>query len=70
MKASVGDLIHVTSSVVSGVVREGRVIELRHPDGSPPFVVEWSDTHEQTLVFPGPDTRVIPQQKPTEAAAG
>ena len=61
MKASVGDLIHVASSVVSGAVREGHVVEVRHPDGSPPFVVEWSDTHERTLVFPGPDARVVPQ---------
>jgi hypothetical protein len=70
MKASVGDLIQVTSSVVGGAVREGRVVELRHPDGSPPFVVEWSDTHEHTLVLPGPDTRVLPQGESTEAAVG
>lgn len=34
------------------------MVELRHPDGQPPFVVEWSDTGERTLVFPGPDTKV------------
>lgn len=59
MLASVGDVIHVTSGVVDGVVREGRVVEVRHPDGSPPYVVEWADTGERTLVFPGPDTRVL-----------
>lgn len=59
MKASVGDTVVVTSHVVDGAVREGRVVEVRHPDGSPPFLVEWADTGERTLVFPGPDTRVL-----------
>ena len=60
MKASVGDEVVVESGVVAGAVRHGRVVELRHPDGSPPFVVEWGDTGERTLVVPGPDTRVLP----------
>lgn len=59
MKASVGDAVVVASNVVDGAVREGRVVELRHADGSPPFVVEWADTGERTLVYPGPDTRVL-----------
>ena len=62
MRASVGDTIIVASNVVGGAVREGRVVEVRHPDGTPPFEVEWSDTGERTLVFPGPDTRVVPAQ--------
>ena len=64
MRASVGDTIIVASSVVDGAVREGRVIEVRHPDGTPPFEVEWSDTGERTLVFPRPDTRVVPAADP------
>ena len=39
-------------------MRDGRVVELRHDDGSPPYVVEWSDTGERTLVFPGPDAHI------------
>lgn len=64
MRATVGDTIIVASNVVDGAVREGRVVEVRHPDGSPPFEVEWSDTGERTLVFPGPDTRVLPAGHP------
>ena len=67
MKASVGDQVVVESSVVAGAVRHGHVVELRHPDGTPPFVVEWADTGERTLVFPGPDTRVLPAEEPTGA---
>lgn len=58
MKASVGDRIVMASSVVDGPVRAGRVVALRHDDGSPPYVVRWSDTDEESLVFPGPDTHV------------
>ncbi len=58
MKAFVGDRYVQASGVVDGPVRDGRVVELRHTDGSPPYVVEWSDTHERTLVFPGPDAHV------------
>lgn len=68
MRASVGDKIIVASSGVAGAVREGRVVEVRHPDGTPPFEVEWSDTGERTLVFPGPDTRVVPAGDPAGAS--
>lgn len=58
MKASVGDRLVTASSVVDGPVRDGRVVGLRNDDGTPPYVVQWSDTGEETLVFPGPDTHV------------
>ena len=58
MKASVGDRIVVASTVVDQPLRDGEVVEVRHPDGSPPYVVQWSDTGERTLVFPGPDARI------------
>ena len=67
MKASVGDRIVVASTIVDQPTRDGRVVEVRHEDGSPPYVVEWSDTGERTLVFPGPDTHVT---HPAEAPAG
>lgn len=70
MRAAVGDLIVNRPGVVGGHVREGVVVELRHPDGRPPFVVEWSDTGERTLVFPGPDTKIERHAGGTGDAAG
>ena len=58
MRAAVGDRIVVASNTVDRPVRAGLVVELRHPDGTPPYVVEWSDTGQTALVFPGPDARV------------
>ena len=60
MRASVGDRYVQVSSVVGVPARDGRVVELRHPDGSPPFVVTWTDTGEQCLVFPGADAHLEP----------
>lgn len=58
MKASVGDRLVLASSVVDGAVRDGTVIAVRHPDGSPPYTVRWHDTGEESLVYPGPDAHV------------
>ncbi len=63
MKASVGDLVYVASA---GRSRAGVVAELRHPDGTPPYVVRWLDTGGETVLFPRgaaiDDVRVVPQQ--------
>ncbi|MBD5786940.1 DUF1876 family protein [Cellulosimicrobium terreum] len=58
MRATVGDRIVTASGVVGGAVRDGVVVELRHDDGAPPYLVEWSDTGERTLVYPGTDSYV------------
>ncbi len=58
MHAAVGDRLVVRSNHVDGPVRDGEIIEVRHEDGSPPYVVRWSDTGHEALVFPGPDAEV------------
>jgi hypothetical protein len=69
MKASVGDRIVTAAGVVGGAVRDGVVVECPHGDGSPPYRVRWSDTDEETLMFPGPDSLVQPSDASgTEAA--
>ncbi len=60
MKAVVGDRIVVASNKVDRAARDGKVVELRHPDGTPPWVVEWSDDPGHTaVVFPGPDAHIV-----------
>lgn len=58
MFAAVGDRLVVRSQHLDGPVRDGEIIEVRGADGAPPFVVRWSDTGHETLVFPGPDAYV------------
>lgn len=58
----------VASTVVDQPPRDGQVVEVRHPDGSPPYLVEWSDTGERTLLFPGADSRVSTHERAAEQA--
>jgi hypothetical protein len=78
MKASVGDRIVIASNRLDHPLRDGKIVECRHDDGSPPYVVEWSDTGQTGLFFPGPDAHVehhgdedaAVQQAVTEQAGG
>ena len=58
MKAKVGDRLVLASSVVDGTVRDGTVVGVKNPDGSPPYTVRWHDTGEESMVFPGPAAHV------------
>ena len=58
MRAQVGDRIVIRNAHVDEPVRDGEVLEVRGPDGEPPFRVRWSDTGHEALVFPGPDASI------------
>ena len=57
MHAVVGDQLHVHGRQVGTPDRLGEIIDVRGPDGGPPYVVRFPDGHE-TLVFPGCDASV------------
>jgi hypothetical protein len=58
MRAQVGDKLVVQGRRLGQHGREGEVIEVHGPDGTPPYIVRWSDTEQEGLVFPGSDTTV------------
>lgn len=58
MYAEVGHWVVVHSRVLDAPVRVGRIVEVHHPDGSPPYVVRWADDDRTSVVFPGSDTTV------------
>ena len=70
MKAAVGDRVVVLSNRLDGPVRDGRVVEVRSPDGSPPYLVEWSDTGHTGLFFPGRDAYVEHFEKADDESTG
>ncbi|WP_199780139.1 DUF1918 domain-containing protein [Nocardia cyriacigeorgica] len=39
--------------------RRGEILEVRGPDGAPPYMVRFLDGHEG-LVYPGPDSLIEP----------
>lgn len=59
-----GDRIVVRGHHVGDGDRTGEIIEVRHEDGSPPYLVAWSDGHEG-LFFPGDDAFV---QRPSDGS--
>ena len=58
MYAHVGDHLLVKSQHVDGPDRDGEILEVQHQDGSPPYLVRWSDSGHEALVYPGPDAVV------------
>ncbi|MBO2451939.1 DUF1918 domain-containing protein [Actinomadura barringtoniae] len=59
MEATVGDRLHMHGNIVGQPDRTCEIIEVRGPEGAPPYVVRFPDGHE-TLVYPGPDTVIEP----------
>jgi hypothetical protein len=58
MRAAVGDRIVIKGHHVGEPERDCEVLEVRGPDGGPPYVVRWDDDGHETLFFPGPDAAV------------
>ena len=39
-------------------MRDAEILEITHPDRSPPYRVRWSDNGHEALVFPSPEAHV------------
>ena len=57
MEAKVGDRLVIESNRVGQARKVGEGLEVRGPNGEPPYLVRWTDGHEG-LMFPGPDAHV------------
>ena len=62
VKAQVGDQLVQEGTHVDEPRRVGVIVEVHSTDGAPPYLVKWPDGH-QSLVFPGPDARVVAKTK-------
>ncbi len=60
MHAKVGDRIVIGGHRTGQPDRDCEVVELRHQNGEPPYIVRWGDTGHEDLFFPGPDASVVP----------
>lgn len=58
MRAKVGDKLVVEGHHVGEHGRDAEILEVHGPDGGPPYLVRWSDTGHEGLVFPGSDARI------------
>ncbi len=57
MQAMVGDRLFVHGRTVGQQDRHAEIIDVRGPNGAPPYLVRYDDGH-QAIVFPGPDALV------------
>lgn len=62
MKAAVGDRIVVQVDQDGASRRIGIITEVRHPDGTPPYMVRWLDERE-SLFFPSISARIEPHEE-------
>ncbi len=58
MQARVGDRIVIRGHRVGEPIRDGEILEVRGPDGGPPYIVRWEDSGHETLFFPGSDALI------------
>ncbi|WP_152190032.1 DUF1918 domain-containing protein [Georgenia satyanarayanai] len=58
MRAAPGDRLIIHAARLGGHDRDGEVISVRDPQGGPPYLVRWSDTGRESLLFPGRDTEI------------
>ena len=58
MKGQIGDRLVLKGTHVGDHSRIGVITELRHSDGTPPYVERWLDTGNEGLVYPGSDAHV------------
>jgi hypothetical protein len=58
MRAQVGDRLVVRGHRVGEHERDAEIVEIRGPEGTPPYIVRWSDTGHEGLLFPGSDAAV------------
>jgi Domain of unknown function (DUF1918) len=64
MQATKGDHLVIHGNHVGERVREGEILEAKGRDGAPPYLVRWSDSGHESLVYPGGDAEVqhLPDQ--------
>ncbi|MFC4127770.1 DUF1918 domain-containing protein [Nocardia rhizosphaerae] len=59
MQAKPGDWLIIEGRTVGGAVRRGLIEEVHSADGSPPYMVHWTDDGHRALTFPGPDAYIL-----------
>jgi hypothetical protein len=57
MQANQGDRIVIHGRTVESSDRHGEILEVRGPNGTPPYFVRFDDGHE-TIMYPGGDFTV------------
>ena len=69
MSAQIGDRLVIEGTHLGQARRTGIITAVAHADGGPPYQVRWLDDGRTTLVFPGPEARIVPATPAEKAVA-
>jgi len=69
INAREGDWLMLPPAPGEGHGRRGQILALMHPDGSPPFRVQWLEDEHVSVVFPPPGAHVEPPHAARPVAA-
>jgi hypothetical protein len=58
LRASPGDRLVVHGHHLGQPGRDAEILEVKGPDGTPPYVVRWADTGRVGVLYPGSDASV------------
>ena len=58
MKGKPGDRIIIKGHRLGEPDHDGEILEVRGPDGTPPYLVRWGDSGHVGLLFPGSDALI------------
>ncbi|EME55056.1 DUF1918 domain-containing protein [Amycolatopsis decaplanina] len=67
MRAKRGDWLVIKGPAVGKPDQRGLIIEVRSPDGAPPYVVRWPHDDHVSTVFPGPDAVIVTEAEQNAA---
>lgn len=63
MNAKVGDRLLVHNLHLGEPSRDGEILEVRGPNGTPPYLVRWSDDGHESLIYPGAGLEVVQSER-------
>jgi hypothetical protein len=70
MQATVGQRLVIRAHHAGEPIRDAKIVEVRGPDGGPPYMVEWSDDGRVGLVYPGPDAYIDHDDEGHQSSVG
>jgi len=59
MHAKAGDWLIVETSTLDWHSARGQIEEVLSKDGQPPYRVRWTTDNHISVIFPGPDARIV-----------
>ncbi|ONF73647.1 DUF1918 domain-containing protein [Amycolatopsis keratiniphila] len=67
MRAQRGDWLVIKGPTIGKPDQRALIVEVRNPDGTPPYVVRWPQDDHVSTIFPGADAVVVSEAEQNAA---